>query len=274
MIRPLLAPSAVLRDSSALRPIPRASSRFAIFAHAISRTRPDMIIRSRRLEAYAACNGCMPEPPGVSTTWTFASRVLPLPEEKVWVPANECFTSALSFSRRAVMDTPGKAERAKLFAQGRHGHTGFHASDQIHWDHARREHSPVPAWFDGQKEFRRRARQTVAIEPCRSDSDDGHRFCIDPERAAHHRGFAGIVALPGPVTHHGRYGRARNVIGVAQQSPCVCAQAKRSEIVSGHELTHHRTRTGMVPLAPGDDWPVTKARLHRRQFLEFRCAFL
>jgi hypothetical protein len=60
--------------------------------------------------------------------------------------------------------------------------------------------------LNGQKEIRRCARQPVAKETCRCDSGDRHRFCINPERAAHHRGIARLATLPSLVAHHPHQG--------------------------------------------------------------------
>ncbi len=55
MILPRLAPSTVRRDISAFRPIPRTSSRLAMFAHAISSTSPETHINKYRFDAYCSC---------------------------------------------------------------------------------------------------------------------------------------------------------------------------------------------------------------------------
>ncbi len=62
------APIAIRSEVSARRPIPRTSTRFAMFAHAISSTSAQIPISKYSPFEYCCCIFAMPTPPGVSTT--------------------------------------------------------------------------------------------------------------------------------------------------------------------------------------------------------------
>ena len=102
-----VAPSAVRTLISALRPMPRTSSRFAIFAHAISSTTPEIHISRCRFDPYCSCMFWMPPPPAVNTTCTFGSFALFSAFANLAVSANDCLTRALTFACNAGSEMPG-----------------------------------------------------------------------------------------------------------------------------------------------------------------------
>ena len=78
-----------------------------MFAHAISSTAPEIHISRCRFAPYCSCMFWMPPPPGVSTTCAFGSSALFSEPANLFVSANDCLSSALTFACSAGMETPG-----------------------------------------------------------------------------------------------------------------------------------------------------------------------
>ena len=206
MMRLRLAPSAVRKQISERRPIPRASSRLAILAQAIRRTRRGdnheqakvgRVILLQVLDASAA---------GCEHDMDFREQRLPFPGGK-----------SLALGERVAH------HGAQLLLQGGQRDARLHAADHVQPLHIGivhvadiRQHGHG---FDGQIEIRRRAGEAIAIEALGSDADDGHGLGIDPECAADDGRFAGIIVLPGGVADDRGHGGARDVIRVVNRRP-------------------------------------------------------
>ena len=78
-----------------------------MFAQAINSTRLAIPINRCSFDPYHSCIAWMPAPPGVSTTWTFFSNVLPCSDENVSSVASACRSRAVTFSCRGAIATPG-----------------------------------------------------------------------------------------------------------------------------------------------------------------------
>ena len=133
MILPRIAPSAVRTDISVCRPMPRTSSRFAMFAHAISSTRPRIHISSRRCDAYSSCRCLNARPARRQHDMSLRQQLLV----------------------HAPMKTPCSAQRlpqqrAHLILQRPQRHARLHPPDDVEpIARSAREHtarSPAPAW--------------------------------------------------------------------------------------------------------------------------------
>ena len=255
-----IAPSAVRTHISARRAIPRTSSRLAMFAHAINRTRPAIHISRCRCEEYSLLHPLNSGPPGVSTTWTFASNAF------AWrLTNNPC-----SGRKRLPQ------QRTDFLLQRPHRHPGFHAPNHVEpsgpRDRAHTEHSPSDRHrFDRQIEIRRRARHPIAVKALWGDAYDRYRACVHPKGASDHGRIAGIVALPCLIAHHRRHGRALDVIRYHSASVRLAAATRMCG--SNFQRQTRPSPSGRLGCLPSRRTVIGRdreARLHRRQFLKLR----
>jgi len=130
-ILPRAAPSAVRTHISALRAMPRTRRRFAILAHAISNTSPEIHISKCKCEAYSFRMASIPAPPGSNQVY---SRQLCF----FFRRGKRCgWARAPAAAARSASPVVGAATRPA--SRGR--------SCKATWrlGRVRREHSPVPA---------------------------------------------------------------------------------------------------------------------------------
>src|SRR5271163_1730530 len=77
-----------------------------------------------------------------------------------------------------------------------------------------------------------RAGDAVAVEAARRDAYDGDGLGVDPEGGADDGGVSCELMLPGIVAHDGGCRSALEIVGVGEDSTCVCVNTEGAEVVS------------------------------------------
>ncbi len=186
----------------------------------------------------------------------------------------------LAFFRRKIFarrkDLP--QQRTQLLLEKSRRHTRLHPANNIEPISIRvayiRSVCQHRHRLNRQIEIRRRARHPIAKETLRRDPGNRHRLGIHPERTANDGSIAGIIVLPRLVAHHCNHRRADNVVRIGDEPSRLRLQTEGAKVVARDKLAHHRPRTLLASIAPCNDWPEAKSRLHRRQFLKLRRVLL
>ena len=191
-----VAPSERRTAISIARPAPRASSRFAMFAHAMSSTIAVMHMSRSERRLRRLVQRALSAPPVLERDelrlerfiveslipfWSGASTVLRIGEYTALIAAFACAIETPGLRRPNEIDPVARAIRSKPVVEA-----GLH----------------LVAHRDRHEHLGRRAERR-ALESARRDADDGHRLAVDDDRLARWTVDRRRTATPEAVAQHG-----------------------------------------------------------------------